>query len=188
MFSAVHSRLGVAHFDNLRFFRRKFLQPLFHDVTGAVVVCQTNVGCVMSGFGFEQSAVKVLQLCLPDMIAQEAKSFARPGFDQARDQEPIYRTDGFLFGDEFVEAATITTGLEPSKSNLTGFEEFQDQVEMFEFLIHDTCHFEAEFFVFYVSEDQVHCGTRCLFLAMRVVDQNLVQGFVDLLKPAPGSR
>ena len=62
MFSAVHPRLGVAGFDNLRFFRGKFCQSLFHDVTGTVVVCQTNVGCVVSGFGFEQSTVKVLQL------------------------------------------------------------------------------------------------------------------------------
>src|SRR5690606_7168855 len=57
---------------------------------------------------------------------------------------------------------------------------------MIQFLLNDLVHCPAEIFVLGVREHQIHGRSGGLFLAVRVVDQNLVQVGIDLIEPAAG--
>ncbi len=137
----------------------------------------------MPRLGFKESVVKVGELPVLHMSAEQIEPFAGTGFDQAGDQQAIDRSTRLVLSHQIGQTASVGARHQAAEPDAAAIEQVADEVEMGQFLVDDLGHRAAEIGVLHVGEHQIQRGARRLLLAVRVVDQNLRQMPVDLVEP-----
>jgi hypothetical protein len=140
----------------------------------------------MSGLGFKQVVVEVSQLAIPHEAPQQIEPYARTGFDQAGDEQPVDTPLRFGFSHQRVQFTSVAAWLESSKRDSAFVEQIQDSEEVIEFFVDDLGHFPAQLLMLDIGVHQTHCRASGLSFAVRVVEQDFVQVLIYLRQPAVG--
>ncbi len=136
---------------------------------------QPHVRAVMPRFGFKQAAEKVGQLAIGQFLGQEAEPLAGAGLDQAGDEQPIDGPLRLLLADQVVELAAVAAGRQPAEANAAARQNIEHQMEMGQLLLDDLGHRPAYIDVVHIGKQQVHGRAGRLFLAVGVIDEQLVE-------------
>jgi hypothetical protein len=128
----------------------------------------------------KQAGIEIPQFRVFDVAGQEVKPFAGPGFDQARDQEPIDGPMGLVLSDKIIQLATVATGYEAAESDVPLLEQIEHLLEMFQLLIYDHGQLATELGLVDVGQNQVHRTSGRLLFAMGVIHQDFGEVFIDL--------
>lgn len=145
---------------------------------------QSDVRCVMAGFGFVKTPVEVDELLIVHVVTKKDKAFTAASFNEAGDEKSIDGFVRFLPDSQLFHFAAIRPWLDPPEPNVAALEKLQNHVKVFEFLVDDLSHLDAEFFVLHVIEHQPHRDACGLLFAMSVIDENHGEVLVDLFEPA----
>ena len=139
---------------------------------------------MVPGLRFEQAAIEFLQLRVGHMVAQHRKPLTAAGLDEPGHEEPVDGPGRLLLADNRVESLAVARGRKLPEADAPPLEQVEHKVKMRQFLVDDLRHRAGQRHMIDIRKEQVHRHARRLLLAVRVVDQDLVEVGVDLGEPA----
>lgn len=180
----MHPGLRFTDGDDLRLGCREGIEPLADLVVGSEFPGQFQIRGMVPGLRFEEAAVKFPQLSGGDMVAKEGKSLATAGLDQPCHQQSVDRPPRLVATDEGMEPLAIAGGGEAAKGDAATLEEIEHQMEVGQFLGDDLGHCPGHRPAVDIGKEQIHRHAGGLLLAVGVIDEDLIQMGIHLVKPS----
>ena len=164
------------------------MQPFVHLVVGREVAGRAHVGGVVAGLGFEEAAVEPPQRVVRHVLGEQREAFAAACLDQRCDEQPVDRAVWLVATDEVVQRLRIAARGELAETDAAMRQQVEDQAEVIELLGDDLRHGSRDGRAVDVGEEEVHRHAGGLLLAVRVIDEHLVEVPIDLGEPPGGRR
>lgn len=130
---------------------------------------------MMSRLGSQQRTVDIGQFRIRETLRKDLKTLTATGFDERRNQEYVDQPIGLLAAHERVERHAVGTRPNRLVPNPTCIEQPKDLLEMIEFVAGQLGQRFLKETMMRVREKQLDCRPRRFLLAMRMIEQNLIE-------------
>jgi len=134
-----------------------------------------QINPMMPRFRGQQRAIDLSKLLVGQTVRQNLETLTTPRFDERRNQQDVDQSIGFVPANERVQCHAVGTRAKRVVSNSACIEQCEDLLEVIEFVPGQLRQRFLKEAMMRVRKKQFDGCARRLFLAMRVIEQNLIK-------------